>query len=86
LVHMKLSECEKLAEDFVRGKRNAKKVKVTTVKQKDPVTYEVKGYCDDTRFSIDINQDVADVVGYDFMDDYGSFDMALMPRELSRKP
>jgi hypothetical protein len=84
LVHMKLSECEKLAEDFVRGKRKAKNVKVTTVKQKDPVTFEVKGYCDDTRFSIDVNQDVADVVGYDFMDDQGGFD--LMPRELSRKP
>ena len=82
MVHMKLSECEKLAEEFVRGKRKAKKVKVTSVKQKDPVTFEVKGYCEDTRFSIDINQDLVNVVGYDFMDDQGGFD--LTPKELSR--
>ena len=81
---MELSECEKMAEEFVRGRRGAKKVKVTAVKQKDPVTYEVKGYCEDTRFSIDINSELADVVGYDFLDDQGGFD--LTPKTLSRNP
>lgn len=84
MIHMKLSECEKMAEEFVRGKRKAKKIKVTAVKQKDPVTFEVKGYCEDTRFSIDINSDLADVIGYDFMDDRGGFET--IPKELSRIP
>ncbi len=72
---MKMEDCEKLAEEFVRGKRGAKKVKITGVKMKDPVTYEVKGYCEDTRFNLEINTDQADVIGYDFLDDHGAIDL-----------
>ena len=44
---MKISECEKIAEDFLRLKKPAsEKVKITSVKPKDPYTYEVKGYCE----------------------------------------
>ncbi len=72
---MKLSECEKLAEEFVQGKRGSKEVKVTGIKNISPNKVEVKGYCEDTRFTIEIAKDLSEVTAYDFIDDDGRFDV-----------
>jgi hypothetical protein len=82
---MKLSECEKLAEEYVRGKLGkGKKVDITTVKQKNPTTYEVKGYCEDTKFSIDVDTDLYDIIGYDFTQD--PVTIYKPPREVKEGP
>ena len=66
---MKISECEKIAENFLRLKKPASDdVKITSVKPKDPYTYEVKGYCEpDLKFTLDVSTEFEDVVGYDFV-------------------
>jgi hypothetical protein len=81
---MKLSECEKLAEEYVRGKLGKKKqVDITSVKQKNPTTYEVKGYCESTKFSIDVDTDLYDIIGYDFAQDATIYKP---PREVKEGP
>lgn len=72
---MKLTECEKHAEDFVRGKRGVENIKITGIRNKDVNTVEVKGYCEDTRFTVELDKNLADIVAYDFMDDNGGFDL-----------
>ena len=72
---MKLTECEKMAEEFVRGKRGSKKIKVTGIKSKDINTVEVKGYCEDTRFTVEVDKNQSEIIAYDFIDDDGGFDL-----------
>ena len=72
---MKLTECEKHAEDFIRGRRGSEKVKITGIRNKDVNTVEVKGYCEDTRFTVELDKNIADIVAYDFIDDNGGFDI-----------
>jgi hypothetical protein len=71
---MKLEECERLAEEFIRGKRNVKNVKITGVRRKNPREIEVKGYCEDTKFLVELDADLAEITAYDFSDDIGGFD------------
>lgn len=75
--YMKINDCEKLAEEFVQGKRGAKKIKVTGVKNISATAIEVKGYCEDTRFTVEINKDLGEIAAYDFIDDDGKFDVPL---------
>ena len=72
---MKLTDCEKMAEEFVRGKRGSKKIKVTGIKSKDINTVEVKGYCEDTRFTVEVDKNQSEIIAYDFIDDDGGFDL-----------
>ena len=64
-----------MAEEFVRGKRGSKKIKVTGIKNKDINTVEVKGYCEDTRFTVEVDKNQSEIVAYDFIDDDGGFDL-----------
>ena len=72
---MKLTDCEKMAEEFVRGKRGSKSIKVTGIKSKDMNTVEVKGYCEDTRFTVEVDKNQSEITAYDFIDDDGGFDL-----------
>lgn len=72
---MKLTECEKHAEEFIRGKRGVKDVKITGIRNKDVNTVEVKGYCEDTRFTVELDKNQTEIIAYDFIDDNGGFDV-----------
>ena len=72
---MKLTDCEKMAEDFVRGKRTSKNIRITGIRNKDVNTVEVKGYCEDTRFTVELNKNDTEIVAYDFIDDNGGFNI-----------
>ena len=74
-LQMKLTDCEKMAEEFVRGKRGNKAIKITGIKNKDINTVEVKGYCEDTRFTVDVDKNQTEIIAYDFIDDNGGFDL-----------
>jgi len=56
---------KKMAEDLVQGKRENKDI--------NPV--EVKGYCEDTRFTVDVDKNQTEIIAYDFIDDNGGFDL-----------
>ena len=64
-----------MAEDFVRVKRGNKKIKITGIKSKDINTVEVKGYCEDTRFTVEVDKNQSEIIAYDFIDDNGGFDL-----------
>lgn len=63
---MKIEECEKMAEDFLRSRKGSQEIKITGVKRIDPNTIEVKGYCEDSRFTVELDTNLAEVVAYDF--------------------
>ncbi|MCB2173038.1 hypothetical protein KQH65_09905 [archaeon] len=54
-----------MAEELVQGKRENKDI--------NPV--EVKGYCEDTRFTVDVDKNQTEIIAYDFIDDNGGFDL-----------
>lgn len=70
---MKLEECEKMAEEFVRGKRNVKNIKITGVRRKNPMSIEVKGTCEGTKFLVELDTDLGEITAYDFTEDTGEF-------------
>ncbi|TRO53246.1 hypothetical protein E2P71_06485 [Candidatus Bathyarchaeota archaeon] len=76
---MKLEECEKIAEDFIQGKRNVKDVKITSVRRKGPLNVEVKGYCEGTKFMVELDTDLAEITAYDFNEDIGEFGFSQTP-------
>ena len=64
-----------MSEEFVHGKRGNKAIKITGIKNKDVNTVEVKGYCEDTRFTVDVDKNQTEIIAYDFIDDNGGFDL-----------